>query len=109
LPTQISLVLATKAIFRGSLISIVYQNIPYIGWLVGLILDGAFYVGSALFFLTFARRRHARIGQMFHGFNIFGTALAAYLLMNLFILLWTLLLIIPGIIASLAYSQIFYL
>ena len=91
------------------LITIVYQNIPYIGWIAGFILDGAFYVGSALFFLTFSRRKQARIDQMFHGFSIFGTALAAYLLMTLFILLWMLLLIIPGIIASLAYSQTFYL
>ncbi|MCD4825875.1 MAG: DUF975 family protein [Phycisphaerae bacterium] len=91
------------------LISFVYHSIPNLGQLVGLILDGPFYVGSALFFLTFAQRRNAQIGQMFHGFSMFGTALAAYLLMSIFIFLWMLLLIIPGIIASLAYSQTFYL
>ena len=46
---------------------------------------------------------------MFGGFKRFGISFAAYLLRFIFIILWTLLLIIPGIIACLRYSQTFYI
>ena len=49
------------------------------------------------------------MNAVFAGFKHFGNALAAYLLMALFVFLWMLLLIVPGIIAGLAYSQTFYL
>ena len=49
-------------------------------------------------------------GPMTLGLATFSlTLLVAYLLMVLFILLWFLLLIVPGIIAGLAYSQTFYI
>jgi uncharacterized membrane protein len=83
--------------------------LPYIGGLAGLILDGALQLGAVIFFLTFIRAGQAEIGMLFAGFKNFGTALAAYLLVTVFVFLWSLLLIIPGIIAALAYSQTFYL
>jgi uncharacterized membrane protein len=47
--------------------------------------------------------------MLFAGFQNFGNALGAYLLSGLFIFLWSLLLIVPGIIAGFAYSQILFL
>jgi len=47
--------------------------------------------------------------MIFSGFNYFANTLVTYLLMVLYILLWTLLLIIPGIIAALSYSMTFYI
>ncbi len=73
-----------------------------------LIIGGPLAAGCALFFLNLVRRKETRIGQLFAGFNCYGLTLGAYLLMALFILLWMLLLIIPGLIASLAYSMTFY-
>ncbi len=84
-------------------------GIPYLGPLIGLIVGGAFMVGAAVFFLTFVRGGNAEIGMLFAGFKNFGTALGAYMLQAIFVCLWMLLLIIPGIIAGLAYSQTFYL
>ena len=46
---------------------------------------------------------------MFSGFKRFGVSLATYLLMSIFTILWLLLLIIPGIIACLRYSQTYYI
>jgi uncharacterized membrane protein len=74
-----------------------------------LILAGPFTLGLAIFTLSLARNEEARIEQIFHGFQNFGNALGAYLLMLLYVFLWTLLLIIPGIIASLSYSMTFYI
>jgi uncharacterized membrane protein len=62
-----------------------------------------------MFSLSLSRGENARLEQIFEGFRNYGTVLGAYLLMLLFIFLWMLLLIIPGIIASIAYSQTFYI
>ncbi len=46
---------------------------------------------------------------LFACFKQFGRFVLAQLLIELFVLLWTMLFIIPGIIASFAYSQTFYI
>jgi len=74
-----------------------------------LIIGGPFALGISIFSLAISRGEDARIEQLFKGFNNFGTSLGAYLLMMLFVLLWTLLLIIPGIIAGLSYSMTFFI
>jgi len=72
--------------------------LPFIGPIAGLIITGPLTLGLTIFFLTFARGGKADIGMLFRGFNRFGTAMAAYLLMALFIALWFLLLGLPGLI-----------
>lgn len=49
------------------------------------------------------------MGQLFDGFQRFGTALGAYLLTGIFIFLWTLLLIVPGIMAGLSYAMTYFI
>lgn len=83
--------------------------IPIVGSLASLIITGPFMVGLCLFSFSISRNGDTRLELIFDGFKNFGNALGAYLLMVLFILLWTLLLIIPGIIAALSYSMTFYI
>ena len=80
-----------------------------IGTLASWVIAGPMAVGFNMVFLSFARGRQASVEQLFYGFKIFGTALAAYLLMMIFIILWTLLLIIPGIIAAYSYSMTYFI
>ena len=77
--------------------------------IVSLILAGPMFLGITIFSLSLARNQDARIEQIFNGFYNFGKALGAYLLMLVFILLWSVLLVIPGIIAALSYSMTFYI
>lgn len=91
------------------LISIIIQIIPIAGPIASLIISGPLAVGVAIFSLNISRSKEAKLEQIFHGFNNFGTSLAAYLLMILFVFLWALLLIIPGIIAALSYSMTLYI
>jgi uncharacterized membrane protein len=77
--------------------------------IVGIILAGPMALGVSIFSLALARNQQARFEQIFDGFFNFVTSLAAYLLMVLFVILWTLLLIIPGIIAALSYSLTFFI
>lgn len=75
-----------------------------------LLIGGPMLIGLAIFSLTIARNQDAKLEQIFAGFKKnFGTALVAYLLKAIFVFLWTLLLIIPGIIAAISYSQVFYI
>ncbi|MFC2127177.1 DUF975 family protein [Bacteroidota bacterium] len=75
-----------------------------------IIIGGPLALGIAIFALSIAREKEdTRFEQLFEGFQNFVTALTAYLLMILFIFLWTLLLIIPGLIAAISYSMTFFI
>src|SRR5450432_400432 len=74
-----------------------------------LIISGPLALGAAIFSLSISRGKEARLEQIFQGFTSFSTALVAYLLILLYVLLWALLLIVPGIIAALGYSMVFYI
>lgn len=77
--------------------------------LVSLIIGGPMALGAATFSLSIARGEDAQFEQLFDGMKDFVNAMATYLLMILFVVLWALLLIIPGIIAALSYSMTFYI
>ncbi len=91
------------------LIAVVLQFIEIVGPIASLIISGPFALGLTIFTLSISRNQDARLEQIFEGFNNFGTALGAYLLMLLFIILWMLLLIVPGIIAAISYSMTFFI
>ncbi|WP_139958315.1 DUF975 family protein [Flavicella sediminum] len=74
-----------------------------------ILISGPLALGIAIFALSIVRKEETRFEQIFEGFHNFGNALVTYLLMLLFILLWTLLLIIPGIIAAISYAMTFYI
>ncbi len=77
--------------------------------IITLIIAGPFALGLAIFSLSLSRNNDTKLSLIFEGFNNFGTALAAYLLIILYVVLWALLLIVPGIIAAISYSMTFYI
>lgn len=101
--------LAIGGYFIYYLIIMLMQSVPFMGFVASILLSGPLMLGVSLFSITLARKEEAKIEQLFQGFNDFGRALASYLLMCIFIFLWLLLLIVPGIIKALAYSQTFYI
>ncbi len=74
-----------------------------------LLIGGPMSLGFAIFFLHFSRGRNPGMEDIFEGFKDFGRATGAYLLRIVFVSLWTLLFIIPGIVKALAYSQVFFI
>jgi uncharacterized membrane protein len=74
-----------------------------------LIIGGPLALGAAIFSLSISRGKEGRLDQLFEGFNHFATTLVTYLLLLLYVFLWMLLLIVPGIIAALGYSMTFYI
>jgi uncharacterized membrane protein len=89
------------------LITMGIQIIPKAGFIVSFLISAPLALGISMFSLNLARGKEAKLEQMFDGFKHFGTAFVAYLLMVVYIVLWALLLIIPGIIAGLSYAQTF--
>ena len=83
--------------------------IPFVGPVASLVVTGPMSLGVAIFSLSLARRQEAKLEQLFDGFQHFMTSMGAYLLMLVFIVLWTLLLIVPGIIAAISYSMTFFI
>lgn len=84
------------------------QFFPFVT-LFSLLIGGPMAIGVAIFSLNISRDKDAKLEQIFNGFNNFGTALGAYLLVAIFTILWTLLLIVPGIIAALSYAMTFFI
>lgn len=94
-------------IFTGSSSSLT-EYFPLAG-LASVLLAGPLSLGAAIFSLQISRDEHPQFEQLFEGFRNFGNALGTYLLIVLFVLLWSLLLIIPGIIAGISYAMTFYI
>ena len=65
-------------------------------------------VGFTLFILNTVRGTNAAVGNLLDGFGFFWRIILLNLVTALFVLLWSLLLIVPGIIASYRYSMATY-
>ena len=91
-------------------ISIGLSLIPHVGGIIDFIITGPFMIGIAMFYLRVARKQNVpRVSKIFEGFNYFGAGFVASLIMTIFIILWALLLIIPGIVAGLSYAMTYFI
>jgi len=77
--------------------------------IISFIVGGPLSLGYTTLILLISRNQKPNFAILFGGFKRFGTSFAAYFLRLIFIILWTLLLIIPGIVACLRYSQTYYI
>ena len=73
--------------------------------LVLFIIGGAATLGYAKFNLNLVDGKEARFGDLFSRFDRIGSGFCMQFLRTLFILLWSFLLIIPGIIAAYRYAM----
>jgi uncharacterized membrane protein len=101
--------LAVGTFFIYILITTILNKFRNVGPLISLIVDGPLMLGLAMFSLSLSRKQEAKLEQLFEGFKRFSKSLVAYLLVVIFTILWALLLIVPGIIAAISYSQTFFI
>lgn len=95
--------MATSAGFIGIIIVLLV-------YVAAFILASAFTLGVNTYFLKIAKEKPASIGDLFAAFRegaVFRSAGIASM-QFVFIFLWSLLFVIPGIIAAFRYSQAFY-
>ena len=102
--------IGATAIFFAIYISI--NIIPFVGFIISFILLPQLMVGQAIFYLSISRHQDAKLDQLFETLSDgsrFGTAIGAYFLMILFIVLGFICLIIPGIILAYGFSMTYYI
>ncbi len=83
--------------------------LPKVGWLISLLLSGPFYVGVSAFVLALMRDGDRDWESLLQGFERLGRNAAAFFLVLFWIVLGTLLLIVPGILWTLSYFQTFFI
>lgn len=74
-----------------------------------LLLSGPFNLGIHISALDVSRKQPVSVGSLFEGFKSFGDSLALYILTAIFTFLWSLLLVIPGIIKMYSYSMGYFI
>ena len=84
--------------------------IPGIGGIISILITGAVYVGVQGYFLKLVRGQMTDLASVFNGFknDFVGNFLLGFM-QALFIFLWSLLFLIPGIIATYSYSMVYYI
>lgn len=100
-----------QAIGVGLVAALILGAAATVTWgIAALILTGVLYFGVTGFFMQVIRgRQDIRFATMFSGFDRFGQTCLAGVLLYVFIALWSLLLVIPGIIKTYAYAMTYYI
>ena len=80
-----------------------------VGDLILLIITGLIGFGTVSYYLKVSRNESVTYKELFSKTNMFWQYIAISLLVGIFTALWSLLFIIPGIIAALSYSLVYYI
>lgn len=83
--------------------------IPTVGSIATLIITGPLQLGLVIVMIKIIRKEPVQISNLFDGFKNFMTSFTLYLVNGIFVFLWSLLFIIPGIIKGYAYSMSYYI
>lgn len=97
------------SLLLAAVVGLLNYLIPIVGNLIGILVSGSISLGMISFFLGIARKENPPVSEVFSGFSLIIKAFCLYFMIGLFTFLWTLLFIIPGIIAAFRYSQAYFL
>ncbi|MBR5756939.1 MAG: DUF975 family protein [Firmicutes bacterium] len=109
---MISLLAAIITSVPGMIVSLLPNGggvLSYIVTLYGVVINGPITLSLSYYFLKVFRMEKTSVQDIKYGLNFIMKAMHLYCRMFIFIWLWSLLFIIPGFIASIRYSQAFYL
>lgn len=84
-------------------------QINYAGNLYSMLVSGPLTCGLIMFLMACFRDKKVDYGLTLEGFGMFWKAFSLYIIYSVKIWLWSLLFVIPGIIATFRYSMCFYL
>lgn len=93
----------------GEMFRLTEQTANILGNIADIVVSAFFTLGTTSFYLKLSRGEEATYKELFSKTDMFVVALLAIVLISIFTTLWTLLLIIPGIIAAINYSQTYYI
>ena len=98
-----------QAILAYVVYAVIESTAAAIGGIGNLIIGGPIELGLVNYFLRLKRWKAAQIEDVFYGFGHFENSLVLYVVRTIFVMLWSLLFIIPGIVAALRYSMAMYI
>lgn len=83
--------------------------IPSIGAIATIVISAPLDIGLVTIFLKLRNGESPKLEELFKHFDVLAHAILLYLLIAVFTFLWSLLFIVPGIIAALSYSMAPYI
>ena len=107
-PLQILFLSFLLSFLSELIVQSIFENEPIVSLIITIALIPINY-GIAVFFLDFTRYKEVDASMLFIGYKDFGKIFTMEILMGIYVLLWSLLLVIPGIIKSIAYSMSHYI
>lgn len=93
----------------SGLITGALSAIPLVGTIAGMLLSAAFALAVIHIYLGLTQGRKPEVADLFSEMSNILPAFCTQFLVGLFTFLWSLLLIVPGIIKACAYSQAMYI
>lgn len=85
------------------------MTITLVSSLVALVIGGAVTMGRCTYFIKLHNHEQAGFGDLFSQFNRIWDGIKMQVMMGLVVFLWSLLLIIPGVIAAYTYAMVPFL
>ncbi|MBQ8893012.1 MAG: DUF975 family protein [Clostridia bacterium] len=92
-----------------TVLTAVVSAIPGVGQVTSLLIAGPLTVGWAIISLKVIRGEKFELVHLFDGFKNFVPAFLLGLVNSIFIALWSLLFVIPGIVKAYSYSMSYYI
>ena len=84
-------------------------KVSYMANMYDFFTTGAFAAGMCSLMLVFFRERDTHPGHLFNGYGYYFKSFSLMIIKGVYIFLWSLLFIVPGIIAAFNYSQAYYI
>ncbi len=91
---------------QGSALQIIFA---VVGVIASVAIAGAFVYAQQKFAYRISKGDEIDVSQIFDGFKDYMRATVAWIICTVFTFLWSLLLIVPGIIKSLSYSMTYFI
>lgn len=83
--------------------------VPKVGGILNLIFLAPITLAFAKINLGITKGQKVEVKTLLEGFNDFGRSILLQIFISIFVFLWSLLLIVPGIIKAISYSMSFYI
>jgi len=105
-----ALLMFIVSVLSGS-VSLIFGlgNTQFLSSPLSILVGAPLNLGVTAIFLKLYEGHNFQIEEVFNGFRDFSRAVISGLLISVYVILWSFLLIVPGIIAALGYSMTFFI